>query len=661
MTPPAAGGAPGSRRALVVGTAGHIDHGKSALVRALTGTDPDRLKEEQARGITIDLGFAHATLDGVATAFVDVPGHERFVRNMLAGAGGIDAVVLVVAADESVMPQTREHFQICRLLGIRRGVVAITKCDLADRDTIEIAMLEAAELVAGSPLEGAALVPVSPVTGEGLERLGREIAALAGRQARSQRSGVVRLPVDRAFTVKGFGTVVTGTLVSGVVAAGDTLELLPAGGTARVRGVQVHGAAADRVAAPSRVALNLGAVGAGTVRRGVTLATPGTLAVTSRVDLRLELLRGTRPLKHGARVRVHHGTSERLARVSIAATRATPDADWDAVPPGRADVAVPPGGEALVRLRLEQPAVLTRDDLVVCRACSPPATIGGGRVLDPEPPRGGVRRSGSADRFRILDSEGLPFDTWLKEAGGRGLDADTLVRRGGLTPDAARAALDRALTAGVAIGGGDRVFGRTLADDIRARIVRVLESFHVNQPLEPGMPREALREASAPGAAPALFEAAIAGLDAGGVVGGADRVSLASHRPALSDEEDAWRTRIEQAARDAGLRALDADGLAAAAGAARADVEGVIRYLVRAGRLVRVDAMLVDADALGRLKDEVIAMAAGQTTPAEIDVAAFKGAYGLTRKHAIPLLEWLDRERVTRRLGSRRLIVARPD
>ncbi|HEX7020386.1 MAG TPA: selenocysteine-specific translation elongation factor, partial [Gemmatimonadaceae bacterium] len=365
---------------IVIGTAGHIDHGKSTLVRALTGIDPDRLKEEKARGITTDIGFAHAQIGDAPVAFVDVPGHERFIKNMLAGVGGIDAVLLVVAADESVMPQTREHFDICRLLRIPAGVVAITKADLADAETLELTMLETRELVAGTFLDGAPIVPVSAATGSGIEALRAAIAALP-RRARADR-GMVRMPIDRVFSMKGFGTVVTGTLVSGELHADEELVVAPDGRQVKVRGLQVHGAATPRVGPGHRVAANLGGVEVADVSRGQTLLSPGTLEPTRRFDATIERLASARPIKHGARVRFHHGTAEILGRVSFA-------------------------GDTDVRIRLEAPAILARGDRFILRAYSPPTTIAGGEVLDPHPPRAGVRTEAGRARFRRIAS-GVP-------------------------------------------------------------------------------------------------------------------------------------------------------------------------------------------------------------------------------------------------------------
>jgi len=336
-------------------------------VRALTGTDPDRLKEEKERGITIELGFAHCELgEGVVASFVDVPGHERFVRHMLAGAHGIDAVALVVAADESVMPQTREHFHICRLLGVPRGLVVLTKCDAADADSQAIAELEARELVAGSFLEAAPVVHVSARTGEGLPGLREALLALAHESPPRPLSGLLRLPVDRVFSMKGFGVVITGTLVTGDLATGEEVEALPSGRRARVRGLQVHGETVERAAAGTRTAVNLAGDVEG-LARGEVLARPGTLRATSMIDALVSLLPGARPLADGARVRVHAASAEVLARVRLLGAES-----------------LEPGKSALAQLRLESPAVAGRGDRLVLRSYSPADTIAGALVVDPQ-------------------------------------------------------------------------------------------------------------------------------------------------------------------------------------------------------------------------------------------------------------------------------------
>jgi selenocysteine-specific elongation factor len=605
---PAAGAAAahagGDVSVIVIGTAGHIDHGKSTLVKALTGTDPDRLKEEQERGITTDLGFAHVTAGDVTLSFVDVPGHERFVRNMLAGAGGIDAVVLVVAADEAVKPQTREHFDITRLIGIDRGVIALTKADLADADARELAALDVREMVAGSFLERAPVIPVSARTGEGLQALVQALAALAGPDARQARAGVVRLPVDRVFPVKGFGTVVTGTLVSGVVREGDSLTILPRGQAVRVRGAHVHGRPVKEVRAPSRAAINLSGVDAGELARGVTLATAGALAVTRRADLLVRLLPSAPPLKHGAKLRLHHGTADALARLLVAAVRPAGGA-WQPARPGDLGVTVPPGGEAFARVRLDRPFVLTRGDRAVLRLASPAITVGGGLVLDPEPPSGGVRRAGAFARFDELQETPAAAALWLSEAQDGGLDAGSFVRRGGLDAAAATALVVELVARGVAAGSPAQLLDRQVADRIAAEEARL---------------------------------------------------ALAAQQPERSPEEERVRLVIEDLVKRGGLTPPDDAALAREARLEPAALERLLQGLVRDRRLVRLDGVHFHPDALDQLKADTRALKAGSAAPA-IDVATFKARYGLSRKFAIPLLEWLDRERVTRRVGEKRIVL----
>ena len=639
-------------RTLVIGTAGHIDHGKSALVRALTGIDPDRLKEEQERGITIELGFAHAMIGDVEVGFVDVPGHERFVRTMLAGAGGIDAVLLVVAADESVMPQTREHLEICRLLEIPRGIIVITKADVADREAIDLAIMESRDLVAHSSLANAPVVVVSSRTGEGLEDLRAAIAALAVDRPALEPGGAVRLPIDRAFTIHGFGTVVTGTLLSGQIHVGDALDLLPRRQEVRVRGVQVHGKAAESASGPCRVAVNLGGIPLERVTRGMTLATHGTLAVTRRVDVRIELLSNARPLRHGDRVRIHQGTAESMARVSLSSVRGPTGAGpgWTRVELGAIDVEVPPGGEALARLRLTSSAALTHGDRMVLRALSPPVTIGGAVVLDPEPPAGAIRRSRAGVRLESLTtSDSLAWaSTVIAEAGMRGVTLRDLMRRGGLVPEDAERVVEDLVTRGKVIRAGESVLDAEVAATAQAAIVKLLSAFHRSHPGESGIPREVVRDQVRAGA---KLETLLAGL--GQTVVGTDRLALASHRPAVSGEDVRVMGAVERILKTAGMEPPDLATLGAGAQAAPALLQKALMGLVKAGRVHRLDVLWFHTDTLSALKADVRALGAGTT----IDVGAAKARFGVSRKFAIPLLEYLDRERITRRSGDQRVVI----
>ena len=619
---------------LVVGTAGHIDHGKSTLVRALTGIDPDRLKEEKARGITIDLGFAHANLDGVHVAFVDVPGHERFVKNMLAGVGGIDAVLLVVAADESVMPQTREHFDICRLLRIPTGLVAVTKADLVDDETLELAILDVRDLVAGTFLAGAPIVPVSSTRGDGLDVLRQALRSLPA-QPRAL-SGAVRLPIDRVFSMKGFGTVVTGTLLSGNLRQDDELVAAPAGRRVKVRGLQMHGRASEAVTPGHRVAVNLGGVDVAELTRGDTLIAPGTLEPTRRLDAVIERLEPVPPLKQGARVRFHHGTAEILGRVSF----------------------VEPGG-AFVRIRLEAPAVLARGDRFILRAYSPPTTIAGGEVLDPQPPRAGIRTEAGRARFQQI-APGVPVDglagTLVAESGAAGLRRSLLPARAGVAPAEVDSLVSRLRSSGVAEDLDGLLVSRLVLDARAQEVIRDLQAHHVAQPLSAGMPREELRTRRFARAPEAVFRAVLDALSADGRIVARDRVALSSHRVQLSREEENARATIARLFATAGLRPPLPSEVPQATGLEPALADRIVKLLLRERVLSKVEDLLFHSDALTRLKTDVAALKGG-TGPARVDVASFKEKYGISRKFAIPLLEYLDRERVTRRQGDVRVVL----
>ena len=655
-------------RSIVIGTAGHIDHGKSALVTALTGTDPDRLKEEKARGITIDLGFAHAQIEGFDVAFVDVPGHERFVKNMLAGAGGIDAVLLVIAADESVMPQTREHFAICRLLEVRSGVIALTKSDLVDAEMLELARLDARELVAGSALADAPIVAVSSKTGAGLDALRQGLAAVAAAAPGRDGGGAPRLPIDRVFSMRGFGTVVTGTLTSGTLGAGgdEDLVLLPSGRRVKVRGLQVHGATRPSAAAGRRVAVNLGGVEVGEIARGDTLTAAEAFDVTRRFDAVIDLLPDARPLRHGARVRFHHGTAELLGRVALAADATGPAATDHAADathgadknePGPGISELQPGRRAYVRVRLEAPAVLTRGDRFILRQYSPAVTIAGGRVLDPAPARTPIRTAAGAARFAQLNGQDVAaVAAFVEERRGAGLTIAALARRAGMTPSAAAALCAELSRTGSLVAVGAEVFGAAIVGGLEQKLLAAIGEHHRTSPMSEGLPREEARERVFGRASPALFEDVLRRLSAAGRIAGRDRLAQPGRGVSLSPEETRALEGLDRVFRDAGLAPPDLGTAAAAAAVPAAVAERVSKLLIRQKTLVKVEALLFHASALERLKQEVKALK-GHGGPAKVDVAGFKERYGISRKYAIPLLEWLDRERVTRRAGDARLVL----
>jgi selenocysteine-specific elongation factor len=606
-------------------------------VRALTGTDPDRLKEEKERGITIDLGFAHAELgDGVVASFVDVPGHERFVRHMLAGAHGIDAVALVVAADESVMPQTREHFHICRLLGVPRGLVVLTKCDAADPETQALAEMEARELVAGSFLEGRPVVRVSARTGDGLPALREALLALARASPRRPAEGLLRLPVDRVFSMKGFGTVVTGTLVAGDLASGEEVEALPSGRRLRVRGLQVHGEPVERATAGTRTAVNLAGDVSG-LDRGEVLTRPATLRPTSMIDAELTLLPGARPLADGARVRVHAASAEVLARVRLLEP-------------------LVPGGSALAQLRLEAPVVAGRGDRIVLRSYSPAETIGGALVVDPLPPR---RRAADRPAVALLRDAEDPLAAAaavVAEAGRRGIDARELAAR--VTLPVPRLVEGLEASPEVVVLGQDPLVlvSRPALLGLGEAALAALSAFHRERPLEAGMPREELRGRVFGSAPPVAFERVLAGLaGAGRVRLAGDAVAAAGHEVRLTAGEAEARRLLAEGALGAGLAGVVAGALAESAKSDPRLVERVARVLVAEGVLGRVgEGLLVHRDHLDALKRSV-----RERWPAgsKVEVPAFKELTGLSRKYVIPLLEYLDREKVTRRSGNDRVVL----
>jgi len=630
---------------LVVGTAGHIDHGKSSLVRALTGIDPDRLKEEKERGITIELGFAHTIVGDTRVAFVDVPGHERFVRTMLAGVGGIDCVLLIVAADESVMPQTREHFDICCLLRIPRGVIVVTKSDLADDDTRRLVHQDIVSLVTGSFLESAPVIDVSATTGAGLDVLRAAIADQATAVGARPVDGAARLPIDRVFSMKGFGTVITGTLVAGRIAVDDELVVQPGGRVVKVRGVQVHGTPSTEAVAGQRTAINLGGVDVGEVSRGETLLAPETLTVTRRVDAEIDLLPAAKPLKHGARVRLHNGTSEVLGRVSIA---------------GASIGEVAPGKTAIVRVRLESPAVLTRGDRFIIRAYSPLMTIGGGIVLDPASTRPGIRsESGHASLEALrIHSDGITAIQWLVDhAGLAGIATASLVSRMGVRPSRLAAIVQKLAGAGSVVVH-DRLVDSKQLQRARAELLKLVAASHKANPMSDGLPREEARGKLFAKVAPAIFERVVDDLKSTRALVGAERLALPTHKASVAGADDQVRSAIISAYRAGGLKPPDAAAVEATVKAPRAVVEKVTTLLLREKVLVKLDTVVFHADALQTLKEEVAALrGSAPGGRATVDVAAFKDRYGLSRKFAIPLLEYLDRERVTRRTGDVRLVL----
>ena len=616
---------------IIVGTAGHIDHGKTALVKALTGIDADRLEEEKRRGITIDLGFAHLQLTpALRLGFVDVPGHERFVKNMLAGVSGIDLVLFVIAADESIKPQTREHFDICRLLGVGRGVIALTKADLVDEDILSLVKLEVEEMVQGSFLEGAAMAPVSSLTGAGLAELRGELARAAGAAPEKSAAGYFRLPIDRVFSVKGFGTVATGTLISGSVAREQTVELYPRDRQLRVRGVEVHGSREERAVAGERTAVNLADIEPGELTRGDVLSEPGCFRAVDRVDCHLQLLASAKPLKHRAPVHFHSGTAEIGAEVRLL---------------GGAGV-LQPGGKAYARLVLKQAALLLPGDRFIIRMFSPVVTIGGGIVVDLP---GNLRSKGAAERLALLAAADAPTRiSLLVHEAKYGVGIHDLVARSGWRQETIRAAAAR----GSLVGVGDSWYvDGAWFHDARAGLVQAIRRFHRQNPLAQGIAKQDLRAREMADVPLFLLDALLAGATEIAVEG--ETVRLRSHRVVLQADEEQARASLERTFEAAGLAVPTMVEALAKSGVEARRARTLLEILLREKRLLRINEELVfHHTAIDRLRQTLAARRAQR-----FGVAEFKEWTGISRKYAIPLLEYLDREHVTRRDGEQRLIL----
>jgi selenocysteine-specific elongation factor len=637
---------------IIVGTAGHIDHGKTALVKALTGIDADRLPEEKQRGITIDLGFAEMQIDDARIGFVDVPGHERFVKNMLAGASGIDVVLLVITADEGVMPQTREHFDICRLLHIANGVIALTKTDLVDDETLELARLDVAELVEGSFLENAPVFPVSSRTGAGVAELQSGLAKAATKVSRENNVYEPRLAVDRSFSVKGFGAVVTGTLASGEIDDGNELELLPVRRAVRVRGVQTHGKQVTTARSGQRTAVNLGGIAHDEIERGMVLAKPGSLAVTQVFDADVEVLGdASRALRSRQRVRVHIGTAEVLARVSVL----------------NEIQSIEPGSRGLVQFRLESPVAAAHGDRFIVRSYSPQRTIAGGVILDPLAHKHRRREfegvaSTLVDLVRASNGGGNLAEVFIRMSGERGLNVDDLRSRSALRADIISDSLERGVTEGSVVNAHGVMITRGVFERLQTATLEVVEKHHSSDKLSRGLPKELLRERVFKHAGPEVFRSVIGELERSGKIRvEQDVIKVASHEMQLSPAEQIVHDRLSAIYENAGLEAPKLDDALTQAitgtGLDQRSARKVFQLFVNSGELFAVtNEYYFTAKALEqlttKLRDHV--RSAGDPT---IDVAKFKDLAGVSRKYAIPLLEYFDRTRVTRRVGDKRQVL----
>jgi selenocysteine-specific elongation factor len=630
---------------VVIGTAGHIDHGKTALVKALTGVDADRLPEEKKRGITIDIGFAELNFGDVHASFVDVPGHERFVKNMLAGASGIDIVMLIVAADEGVMPQTREHFNICRLLGLDRGIVVITKADLADDETLDLVKLDIAELVEGSFLQDARTVVTSSANGTGLDDVKAAIRSAASAIQRGENTRHAFLPIDRSFSVKGHGAVVTGTLQHGKIGIDSSVELLPAGMPVRVRGIQSHGRSSEKGTVGNRVAVNLGGIDHSDIERGMVLAGKGTFEPTQVIDAEIEVLADAkRPLRSRQRVRVHIGTAELLARATVLNDRGE----------------IEPGETDLIQLRLESPTVAVHGTRVILRSYSPQETIAGGRVLDPFATR--HRRKGIENVRSFLSALADPnvsrhdlLFAFVTRSGKLGMSISEIAARTGWLSSVITKELKGLVADSALADAGGRYLSSAAFEALRRKLVAAVKRHHEEDPLSKGAAKEIVRH----GIPNEAFQAILNSLIASGTLTSAgDVIALAERKQEMSPAEANANKSISNLLNRAGLEvpkiAELLEDVARSSKLPTAHVRKILQTLIDAREVVRVSSdFYFSCKAIDSLVEKLRRSATSDRT---IDVAKFKEISGVSRKYAIPLLEYFDAEKITIRTGDKRVI-----
>ncbi len=615
-------------RYVILGTAGHIDHGKSTLVKALTGIDPDRLKEEKERGITIDLGFADLNYpDGLTVGIVDVPGHERLVKNMLAGAGGIDLVLLVIAADEGIMPQSREHLAICNLLRIKSGLVAITKEDLVEKEWLELVIEEVREFIKGSFLENAEIVPVSAKSGYNLDLLREKIHHLALAVETKPVNEIFRLPIDRVFTLKGFGTIVTGTLISGSIRLDEEVEILPADLKSKVRGMQSHGKPIKTALAGQRVAINLQGIEKEALRRGDIVVTPGVLRAVTVMDAKIELLQNQQPLKNRSIVHFHLTTAETTGRIILY---------------GRDEVK---GGDScFCQIKLSEPVVALSGDRFIIRRFSPVITIGGGTILDPLPPK----RKKTDDLSDLIIYEGTDLQekvsVKVKKAGIKGLEKGSL--KGWIRAEIP--SIEDSISAlkekGLIIEIEGYLFHRDVYDNLCSNIRQVLQDYHKSNPLRPGMPKEELkgRLRFLPDIWNALF-AKIKGLRV-------DRNLVMLEGFSVSSTDSAVSGRILKILGESGFQPPSKEEISKALQIKEKEVADILRLMQKEGRIARInDSLYLTVENYNRMLSLLKAFFSKKP---EMTVAEFRDLLGTTRKYAIPFLEYLDSNKITLRVGE---------
>jgi selenocysteine-specific elongation factor len=633
-------------REIILGTAGHVDHGKTSLIRALTGIDTDRLKEEKERGITIELGFAFLDLpSGHRLGIVDVPGHEKFIKNMVAGAAGMDLVAFIIAADEGIMPQTREHLDICRLLGLKRGLIVITKTDMVEPDWLEMVEEEVRDFFTDTFLADAPLLKVSSTTGEGIDEVRATLDTLVENSELSEAYGPFRLPVDRVFTMKGFGAVITGTSISGRISVGDEMVIYPQKHTAKVRGIQVHGKDVDMVEAGHRTAINLQGIDKEMINRGNIAATPDSLQPSYLLDCDFHYLSpNKKKLKNRTRVRVHLGTAEVMGRIVLL--------DHEELAAGE---------NANVQILLEELVTAWPGDHYVIRSYSPVTTIGGGTVFNGSPPKRRRFKQNNTETFRIyrqgtVEEQALAY---IRESSFLGLTFDQLATKTGIFGKRLKKIIEPSISRKsiIQIDPERQLYiDASIYENLQERIKKILTDYHLENPLKPGLAKEELRTSLYRGLNQKLFQHLLKEMTRQNtLVPEGAVVRLATHQVSLKEDEEALQKELQDLYLNAGLKPPTRKEMYEKMSKyQRSLVDEVLAMVFRNNILTRVtDDLFFHSDNLAALQKKMIAFLEKE---GEIDAPRFKNMTGLSRKFTIPLLEYFDRQKLTIRVGDKRVL-----
>jgi len=630
---------------IILGTAGHVDHGKTSLIKALTGIDLDRLKEEKERGITIELGFTSLTLpSGERLGIIDVPGHEKFIKNMVAGVGGIDLVLFTIAADEGVMPQTREHLDICTLLKVNKGLIALTKMDLVDKEWLQIVQEEIREFTQGTFLESRPIVPVSAITTEGIPQLLSSLDELVKEIEGRKTGGILYLPIDRVFTMRGFGTVITGTLVSGEVHSGDTIAVLPPGIKAKVRGIQVHNEKVERATAGLRTAVNLQGVDKNLLERGYVMTTPDLLQATKRVDCQLSYLAHTsKPLKNGSRVKFHSGTTECESLITLL--------NQDELAPGE---------DAFVQVRFDRSIVVLPRSRFVIRSFSPLSTIGGGEILDPLPLKHKRSSPEILDTLKIIqarDTEKI-IEIYLLESRLSGKSLQELGARLGILPKELIPPLQEMIKKGsIILFDQDtfKVIARSHSEGLKGTILKELKDYHESNPLKKGILKEELKSKLPPVVEAKLYNHLINFLiQEGSIQMEKDKVWLSGYSPLLEGRQKEMRERILRVYQGSGLQPPTVKDLVSQLSGKEEEMKSILGLLSGEGMLIKVkEDLFFHEQAINQLREQIVDLLKSK---GEIDAPQFKELTQVSRKYAIPLLEYFDSIKITVRVGDKRVL-----